>query len=61
MLAVLEDLRGELGYTMEVRDVDENPEWRERYGPRIPVLTAADEEICHFFLDLPRLRAWLSR
>lgn len=58
---MLEDLHGELGFEIEVRDVDADPAWRSRYGLRIPVLAAGDEEICHFFLDLPKLRAWLSR
>ncbi|MFN6960913.1 MAG: glutaredoxin family protein [Rhodocyclaceae bacterium] len=61
MLAVLEDLRGELGFSIEVRDVDADPAWRARYGLRVPVLAAGDEEICHFFLDPQKLRAWLSR
>ncbi len=61
MLAVLEDLRGALGFGIEVRDVDAAALWRECYGPRVPVLMLGEEEICHYFLDLPKLREVLRR
>ncbi|MDI6749325.1 MAG: glutaredoxin family protein [Rhodocyclaceae bacterium] len=61
MLAVLEDLRGEFGFEIEVCDVDTDPGWRERFGSRIPVLMLGETEICHFFLDPAALRAKLSR
>ncbi|MFN3884427.1 MAG: glutaredoxin family protein [Rhodocyclaceae bacterium] len=54
-------LRGELGFALAVREVDDDPSWRERYGQRIPVLIVGGEEIRHFFLDSQQLRARLSR
>lgn len=61
MLAALEDFAPDLGFTLEVRDVDACAEWRERFGPLVPVLMAGEEEICHYFLDLAKLRETLAR
>lgn len=59
MLAALEATRGEFDFAVEVVDVDTRPEWVERYDQLVPVLTLADREICHYFLDVERLRAVL--
>lgn len=58
---MLEALHGERDFGIEVCYVDADPAWRSRYGLRVPVLAAGDQEIRHFFLDLRRLQAWLSR
>lgn len=60
MLAALEATRGEFDFAVEVVDVDARPEWVERYDQLVPVLTLADKEICHYFLDLERLRTMLQ-
>ncbi len=45
-------------YRLRLEDVDSRPDWRERYGPRVPVLTLSDgTELCHYRLDLTTLRA----
>lgn len=36
---------------IEVFDVDERDEWRERYGDRVPVVCVGDREICQYNLD----------
>ncbi len=61
MLAVLEDLHVEHDFELEVRDVDADPEWRSRYGSLIPVLMLGAEEICHYFIDLAKVREVLGR
>ncbi|MDO9600927.1 MAG: glutaredoxin family protein [Rhodocyclaceae bacterium] len=61
MLAALEATRGEFDFAVEVVDVDAHPEWVERYDQLVPVLTLAGEEICHYFLDLERLRTVLRQ
>ncbi len=61
MLAVLEDLRSEHDFAVEVLDVDSRPEWQDLYGKFIPVLTLADEEICHYFMDMAKVREVLGR
>ncbi len=60
MLVALQGWQPELGFELETRDVDSDPAWAERFGPRVPVLAAGDTEICHYFLDINRLRAYLS-
>jgi hypothetical protein len=61
MLAVLEDLRSEHDFAIEVVDVDSRPEWQELYGKFIPVLSLADQEICHYFMELAKVREILER
>jgi hypothetical protein len=61
MLATLEDLRSEHNFAVEVVDVDSRPEWQDLYGEFIPVLALADEEICHYFLDMAKVREVLGR
>jgi len=36
---------------LEVRDIDTNPEWHERYWEDIPVVEFLDEPVCMHFLD----------
>ncbi len=61
MLAVLEDLRSEHGFSVVVMDVDTRPEWLDLYGKHIPVLSLAGKEICHYFLDMAKVREVLGR
>ena len=51
MLAALDALAPELGFSVDVVDVDSAPELEARYGPRVPVLAHGDAEICHYLLD----------
>jgi len=61
MLAVLEDLRGEQDFSIEERDVDRDAGSRVLYGDRVPVLLFGDEEICHYFIDLAKVREVFGR
>ncbi|MGI9342675.1 MAG: glutaredoxin family protein [Gammaproteobacteria bacterium] len=36
---------------IEVRDVDERPEWQAAYGERVPVVCCDGNEICQYNLD----------
>lgn len=60
MLAALEALRGEFRFELEVIDIDANPEKMAQYDQWIPVLTHADKEICHYFLDPAKVREVLA-
>jgi thiol-disulfide isomerase/thioredoxin len=60
MRVALEPWRDAYGFSIEVRDVDSNPDWLERYDQLVPVLTLGEAEICHYFLDVERLRAALA-
>ncbi len=55
------DLGGRLSVTVELVDIDSDPELAVRYGHKVPVLVGGDEEICHYFLDEPQLAEYLSR
>lgn len=61
MLVALESQRDKHNFSIEVVDVDARPEWVERFDELVPVLMLEDKEICHYFLDVERLRLALSR
>ncbi|MFW2404667.1 MAG: glutaredoxin family protein [Gammaproteobacteria bacterium] len=45
---------------IQVRDVDERPEWRDAYGLRVPVLCCDGEEICQYNLDRRAVMDWIA-
>ena len=51
MLNDLEPLKDELGFELLYVDIDQDKQLVERYGRVVPVLVAAEQEICHYFLD----------
>lgn len=60
MLATLEALRGEFSFDVEVVDVDADAELERKFNEWVPVLTAEGQELCHYFLDEPKVREYLS-
>ena len=60
MLAALEDLRGEFSFEVEVIDVDADPAFEAKYDELVPVLEAEGRELCHYFLDVPKVREYLG-
>ena len=64
MLAALEALRGEPGlvhFEIDVADVDADPVLEAKYGELVPILLDGQQrELCHYFLDLPKVRQYLS-
>ena len=59
MTQALQRLRPELGFDFAEVDIDADPDLRQRYDTRVPVLVAGDTEICYYFLEEERLRAYL--
>lgn len=47
----LVQLQADLGFELEVFDVDERSEWVEKYDELVPVLLKGETEICHWHLD----------
>lgn len=45
---------------LEVRDVDSNGAWRDRFGSRVPVLTIDDRIVCEARLDREAVEKALS-
>lgn len=61
MLAALERLRGEFPFSVEVLDVDQDPQAVALYDELVPVLVAEGRELCHYFLDEAKVREYLGR
>jgi thioredoxin reductase (NADPH) len=59
MLEELEPYRSRHGFQLAVVDVDAT-QAAARYGALVPVLAGEQGEICHYFLDPDRLRAYLA-
>jgi hypothetical protein len=49
----------EAAATVQVVDIEGQPELERKYGTRIPVLLADDEFVCAYRLDVERVRALL--
>lgn len=60
MLAALEAMRGEFDFEVQVLDVDADPALEEKYNELVPVLEAEGQELCRYFLDVARVRRYLS-
>ncbi len=61
MLAALEPLRKEFGFTIDVVDVDGEAALEQRFGALVPVLAHAGAELCHYRLDAAKVRAYLVK
>ena len=60
MAVALKRLQDELGFSVSEVDIDRDAALAARYGAQVPVLTGGDVELCHYFLDEARLRAWCA-
>jgi glutaredoxin len=58
--AVLERLRGELGFALRERDITTDDALHRAYLERIPVVTIDGEEAFDFFVDERELRRRLT-
>ena len=61
MLAALNARHGEFDFVVDVVDVDSDPVLEQRFGNLVPVLVRADMELCHYHLDLGKVRAHLTK
>ena len=61
MEAALAPIASEFGIAVEVLDVDEDASLEEQWGELVPVLLHGDIELCHYFLDEPKVRDYLSQ
>ena len=55
----LAELLGPAAATVQVVDIEGDPELERKYGTRIPVLLADGEFVCAYRLDIERVRAYL--
>jgi glutaredoxin len=51
MLRALRGLQPQLGFMLQMVDIDRDPELSRRYDEWVPVLYAGKREICHYRLD----------
>lgn len=61
LVDALAALQQELGFAIEVVDVDAFPELEEVWSEKVPVVLAGDTELCHYFLDEAAVRAHFQR
>lgn len=61
MFAALEPLRSEFGFALEVIDIDSDSALEQRFDTLVPVLMHADTELCHYRLDVGKVRAYLAK
>jgi thiol-disulfide isomerase/thioredoxin len=60
MHAQLVALQDEYRFSLEVHDVDQSPDWAYAYGEKVPLLMAADVEVCRYFLDLQAFKTYVG-
>ncbi|RAS38234.1 glutaredoxin family protein [Paraburkholderia bryophila] len=60
MRVALEPLLAEFGAQVDVVDVDSDPVLEARYNERVPVLLCDGVELCHYHLDVTRVREALA-
>lgn len=58
LIAGLEAFQAELGFSIKVRNIDDDAALVEKYGAIIPVVTVGDRVLCQSFLDVERLREY---
>jgi len=61
MVLELVALQADHTFEFEVVEIDDDPALMQRYGHRVPVLVAHDQEICSAKLDREALEAFLAR
>ena len=60
MELALRPLAEEFSAEIDVLDVDGDPELVALYDERVPVLLHEDKELCHYFLEVAKVREYLS-
>lgn len=60
MEVALAPLAAEFGFGLRVVDVDADPALEAKYDELVPVLLHDDMELCHYFLDAPKVREYLA-
>lgn len=60
MEVALAPIASEFGARVKILDVDADPQLEDRYNELVPVLLHGEKELCHYFLDEPKVREYLS-
>lgn len=59
--AALAPIAAEFGIDVEVLDVDADEALEGKWGELVPVLLHGETELCHYFLDVAKVRDYLSQ
>ncbi len=51
----------EFGVNLQLVDADSDPMLEARFGELVPVLLGGDQELCHYFIDVPKVRDYLGK
>lgn len=60
MEAAVRRVAADFGVALDVVDVDSDSALEALYGERVPVLLHGERELCHYFVNADRLRAYLD-
>ena len=60
MEVALAPLAAEFSTVINVVDVDADPALEAKYDELVPVLLHGETELCHYFLDAPKVREYLA-
>lgn len=61
MAVALQPLATEFGVEVDILDVDADPVLTELYDELVPVLLHAGRELCHYVLDIAKVRDYLNK
>ena len=61
MLRELESFQRQHEFSLNVVDIDADSYLQLRYGERVPILAAGEQEICHYRLNTDLLLNYLGR
>lgn len=60
LVEALLPLAADLGWSVRVLDVDQDPALEARWDELVPVVLHGDHELCHYHLDEAAVRAYCS-
>lgn len=60
MEAQLPPYLAQTGISLDIVYIDKDSNLEQLYGTLVPVLKAAEMEICHYFLDIKALQQYIS-
>lgn len=61
MEMALRPLAAEFGFSVDRIDVDADAELKARYDELVPVLLHEGSELCHYFLEVAKVRDYLTK
>jgi thiol-disulfide isomerase/thioredoxin len=60
MAVALAPLAAEFDAVVSVVDVDADPALEAKYDELVPVLLHGETNLCHYYLDVPKVREYLA-